>query len=326
MSFITKLFTKLKYFFLKLLPGKKGQAIKVFNTVNVGDVVYCLMPLDDHILRKIEKDHRIRPYVIIDKKDDHLIGFQCSTSYIPKGPKYYSHTLYASKYLKKRDSYIDLTKTCVIPYQNIRSYFETVSLDDQATINKKLDILAKKRGTDLRFDVKTVPCSGDVIEANGRTYYVHEIKVGRMVVIPTVNQRPRNYIYLKNGFYLDMKKVTTIRLDTPFEYVGMYGRAYHDAVSRRLEDSVLRPKHRFKTGTIMSDDKGNDVLVYLYTLNGIHQVVDLTAYFTGQVEKELTYLSTCNTLDGLTPNGTLVKEQLDQILQYLKENGYTLEV
>ncbi len=320
-----KLFTRLKYYILSLFRTKNGQAVKIFNTVQSGDVVYCLMPLNDHILKKIEKDHRVRPYVIIDKRDDHLIAFQCSTSYIPKGPRYSYHTLKAARYEKRRDSYIDLTRTYMIPYRNIRSYFMTVDHNDQAIINKKLDMLAKRNGTDHRFKVKAVPSSGDIIDINGRSYYIHRVKDGKMLAIPTVTEKPKYRVDLKNGFYLDIKKASYIDLDADFRYIGMYGKTYQELVQKRLEESHQRPEHIYPSGTIMNDGK-NDVLLYLATIGTRHQVIDLTAYFTGRIEKELTFLMTCDTLEGLKPGGNIDNRKLKQILKYLEENGYTLTV
>lgn len=71
----------------------------------------------------------------------------------------------------------------------------------------------------------------------------------------------------------------------------------------------------------MADKDGIDILVYLYTIDKRHYVIDLTAYFTGKIERDLTYIQSCDSLKGLHDSGIIDQGQLTTIKTYLKENG-----
>lgn len=316
------LFIRLKYFLKRLTGHDKNKDINIFNSVKPGDSVFCLMPLGDHILKKIDKDHRIRPYVIIGKREDKLIAFSCSTSFIPKGPKYSYHTLDGKTYGEDRDSYVDLTKTYVIPISNIRSFFHSLKIEDQMIINKKLDMLKNKRSaTDMRLSVRVHPSIGDIIAYDDGSYYIFEINRENLKAIKTVNQLPSHYVDLHNNFFLDLDKIITIDKDQDFKYIGMSGNTYQELLKKRLRQNSREVVHLFKEGTIMADKDGIDILVYLYTIDKRHYVIDLTAYFTGKIERDLTYIQSCDSLKGLHDSGIIDQGQLTTIKTYLKENG-----
>lgn len=44
-----------------------GQQRKIFQETQIGDLLWCKMPLPKKQLKQIEESHRIRPYLVIEK-------------------------------------------------------------------------------------------------------------------------------------------------------------------------------------------------------------------------------------------------------------------
>ena len=227
---------KLKALIIKMLASKDEiKGLSIYDEIKEGDSVYAKMPLRKGELKKIAKDHQIRPYVVLKKKRYSFIGFQCSSTFIPKGPHYLYHKIRYS--IEDKDSYINLSKIYEVPILNIRSYFKHIKAQDLAIINKKLDMVNKRSFvSDLRFeDIDSSPSIGDVIKIGQNTYYVYRVYAYDLNIIKTVNYRPRHYFDLKNNFFLDLDDMRSIKRPQRIEYVGMYGQGFNQMI-----DDVLK--------------------------------------------------------------------------------------
>lgn len=56
-----------------------GQQRKIFQETQIGDLLWCKMPLPKKQLKQIEESHRIRPYLVIEKKPNFLLCYQSTT-------------------------------------------------------------------------------------------------------------------------------------------------------------------------------------------------------------------------------------------------------
>lgn len=76
-SFLKKLFRNKdsKPFYSPYSKAEK----EVFDAVEVGDLVYCQMPLSEEKLAGVPEGHKERPYVIVDKDEHFLYGYYCTS-------------------------------------------------------------------------------------------------------------------------------------------------------------------------------------------------------------------------------------------------------
>ena len=79
-SFLKKLFRNKdsKPFYSPYSKAEK----EVFDAVEVGDLVYCQMPLSEEKLAGVPEGHKERPYVIVDKDEHFLYGYYLSLIHI----------------------------------------------------------------------------------------------------------------------------------------------------------------------------------------------------------------------------------------------------
>ena len=61
--------------FIKRLKEK----IKLMNVLQPGDLVWSKMPLSRKELKKIEKEHQVRPYLVVDKSLFFIYAYQSSS-------------------------------------------------------------------------------------------------------------------------------------------------------------------------------------------------------------------------------------------------------
>lgn len=52
---------------------------ELFESLQVKDVVWCLMPLPKEELDKMDLNHQIRPYVVIKKRENGFLGYASSS-------------------------------------------------------------------------------------------------------------------------------------------------------------------------------------------------------------------------------------------------------
>ena len=83
---------KIKEIYLKLINKiiNQNEKKKIFKSLEIGDMIWGIMPLSKKELEKIEKSHRIRPYLIVRKTKKYLLCYSSSSKereeneYFPK--------------------------------------------------------------------------------------------------------------------------------------------------------------------------------------------------------------------------------------------------
>ena len=115
-----------------------GQQRKIFQETQIGDLLWCKMPLPKKQLKQIEKSHRIRTYLVIEKKSNFLLCYQSTTKNRKEMNNYQKYLINGKKYRKKRNSWIDLTKVEKISIKNIQSPYIKLNQIDIKKIEKRI--------------------------------------------------------------------------------------------------------------------------------------------------------------------------------------------
>ena len=84
----------------KIIIHKEQRTI--FSEVQVGDLLWCSMPLRKKELQKIEESHRIRPYLVVEKGNNFLLCYQSSSKNREELNNYQKYFINAKKYRNKK--------------------------------------------------------------------------------------------------------------------------------------------------------------------------------------------------------------------------------
>lgn len=210
---------------------KEVDTEKVFDEIEVGDIVFAAMPFSLKILKKIRKNHRVRPYIIA-KKDMSGVYVYGGTS---KFKSYFSDNFILSSYSYNvwKDGIIKLNKMYYIPKNNIIKYLDSLSLDDVLKINdsickrknKKLSII------DLNFKINE-HC---LIRKEDKLYFIYKI-INSVAKVFEVNEKPTKIsIPFKNKqYYVDYKKIKEINIDDGYILVSSSFLSIYKKIEYRL--------------------------------------------------------------------------------------------
>ena len=128
--------------------------LHLFDRIQPTERVYCEMPMSDLQLASIEDGHRCRPYLILDKTENGIIGLPCShkpwlkvselLQYPLECEDYSQYLLFGSKFLNIHDSWVRLTEPVFVPEKKILSYSGPINETDIRQISRLLNICDPK--------------------------------------------------------------------------------------------------------------------------------------------------------------------------------------
>lgn len=189
----------------EVLGKNKLQSLnELFESLQVKDVVWCLMPLPKAELDKMDVNHQIRPYVVVKKKNNGFLGY-ASSSKLKENNDITRHRISKVVDGKQEDSYFLLDKLCWIPKENLRDPFYTLKNKEFQGIKKRASIINKEEYLKV-LDV------GDVVFQDGKLYYVYKVEQNKAFGVLVTRIKPEafnkeaNTIQINNKFYkLDFK-------------------------------------------------------------------------------------------------------------------------
>ena len=252
-----------------------------------GDLLYCDMPLSEDKLSRIEKGHRSRPYLIVDKKDNYLYGYYCSSTLSKKNIKGI-YTLIHNKYQlhKKDDNYNDIpTDTYINLYavhqlniNHLRSYMTSIDEYDQIQINK---IISSINNTDLiKFPVNQKVYISEVYSYNSSLYYVYNVIDDYIACykLKTTQNSDEDTIYVnKHKYKLDLKQMYKLKVndcclyslnDISLKYkVDKIIKRYINSKNKKRKYNIKNNPYvcKYPIGTLYTNYYDDRLIVYLYS-------------------------------------------------------------
>ena len=160
---------------------------EIFSRVDLGSIVYAVIPFSETELAKIEVSHQYRPYIIICKDEDTVSAFSCSTSNC-RTP-YKVHVSKRDIYDKSTFIYTGTVYT--LKPEHITSYIGTLS---PALLRKVKRMVPFSSSYLDCFD--NVPCGcvkGDVISYDGKEFYVYAENDSFLSLHPVIRECRTEY-------------------------------------------------------------------------------------------------------------------------------------
>lgn len=129
--------------------------IHAFDRVQPGDLVYCEMPMSDWALADVPKGHRCRPYLILAKTEDGLIGCPSShkrrkkiSSWVQmelKPEDYDQFMLFGSRYHAQGSTFVDLSHWEEIPARKVLSLSTSLKESDRRIADRILRMVGTRK-------------------------------------------------------------------------------------------------------------------------------------------------------------------------------------
>lgn len=265
----------------------------IFEKVQVGDMLWCNMPLSKRKLKEIESSHRVRPYLIVKKEENFLLCYQSTSKNRENMNNYEKYCIKAGKYKNKKDSWIDLTNIKKIRIKDIQLEFIKLNQIDIKKIEKRIAIGQNKGNSQLiRFNEPIYIEEGDVILKDQKSYYIYSVDnvniyCFRIQKRNGKNQKLEKIIINKKSYYTDFRELRTIKRN---ENVIITNIAYAEELLvilnqkkslkantyNKIQEEMKRDKSEFEIGTVFQ--YGNSKVMYLYSRDNKYYGVDLLWY------------------------------------------------
>lgn len=266
---------------------------KIFDETQLGDMLWCNMPLSKKELRQIEESHRIRPYLVVEKGPNFLLCYQASSKSREHFNNYEEYCVNTGKYRNKRNSWIDLTNITKISIKNIKSEYITLNQIDIKKIEKRICIGQNRGNAELlRFNEPIYIEVGDVIVKDRKSYYIYSEDNVNIYGFRVQKRKKENQMLEKirinrKIYYTDFKELKTINRNEDIEITNIaYKEEIIEILERKhelksvtyskVEESIKRDKNEFEIGSVFA--YGNSTVMYLYYDNGKYYGVDLLWY------------------------------------------------
>ena len=147
------------------------KSLKLFEEIRIGDIVYAPTYYKEASLRVIPKSHRQRPFLVVKKEKNYLLGFFGTSN---QNKKYnLSFDLYKSSYQVSKDGIINLGKLSFIDSRAIINIADHLTVADMLKINLAISNsnLIKK----TKFELNLQLTAGMIISAFKKLFLVYKV-------------------------------------------------------------------------------------------------------------------------------------------------------
>lgn len=250
----------------------------------IGDVVWALMPLPEEVLTKIEKNHRIRPYLILDI--DYTNRSYKSLMSTTKNQKN-ANDFVVVELIKHKNSNILTSEIINLPEKNIKNYMTRIDEKDAIDIVNKLISRHKENVKKLGF-VKRYALNikmGDVINIDGNEYYVYQVERNKFSLFRIYPQKRIKETLDNKKIYINkdnkMIRIDRIIVKELFEeqyyYVSSLGNVDVIDVENKRKEYKMNIDYinkQFKKLNIKENQQNGMILKKVLTLLNLGDIVE----------------------------------------------------
>ncbi len=241
--------------------------------VQIGDVMWCIMPLSKEKLLQITVGHRIRPFVICEITPLGCIGYSCSSKSIKYTSKSILYCIHKEKYSINKTSYVDISKKYLIPFDNIQSYYFQLNNED---VN---NILTKKF---LEYQIQHEYGKGTILKKDNVYYLIYKIVESTLYAheMVTKNKIKKNGLYKPfsikgNIYYINLSSQIEINLKHDYEFIQtILPKQLHEIekqkkkVFKEKSNQLPIPYLKYPIGSIFYESFSDNKFIYLYNRKG----------------------------------------------------------
>lgn len=206
---------------------------KLFDNLEIGDIFWARMSLDEEQEIRIEESHKKRPFLMIGKDED-IYALALTTKYYPNG--YYPIT--KKKYYNlKQDSYIEFREISVIPKENLESFSFKLNDEDLNSVVKLFNILKEKGEHSLEINYQTKFSKGDLVDYNGKKYLIYKIEDDKIYTI-RLNYSIEETNLKFGSVYYDTKFMIRIFEDEDLKLEGVCNNLVFEKILKEIDKNI----------------------------------------------------------------------------------------
>lgn len=320
---------------------------ELFERIEVGDVVFCKMPVSEKHLKEIKEGHKERPYVIVNKTESTLVGYPCTSQ--PQNIQKYPEIclLYNRKWDRKekcyKPSYVTLRHAYSIPIENIRFKCYTLEKFEKEQISRRIFCFNKKNPIFCDMDKESLPIkAGDMIQYYGQKYFMISQEEGYPMYKEPISNG-MELMYRNTKYYVDASRkdrLSDIHINgLKYIYSNKIIEEVKKASQKKCEKKKIKEEYRCFTcpvGTIFKDFHTGEERVYLYDTKKhshclyleesdyyeIHRINWQVVYRSDQLSTEDTLLLLMDLLEDHPEQALLINELRQQVLRQSSKNEY----
>lgn len=300
------------------IPEASEKQKQLFASLNPGDIVLSLMPLNEIEMEKIRNTsgHTIRPYLVAKREGDRIFAYQCSSKkhknslrqqYMLPQSRYNLFKIEDDEFVPI-DSYIDLSRPFILRPGHLKQYMYTVEEADLEMIERKL--IAKDKKETVHFDVPFRVVEGDVYLNDGRYYYVYQYHKNDLFCY-RLEEAEKGICIEEKHYTANLSKKYTIRLeDSKLVYIASLNdkkwiAKQLEAQKQRTAQTKIEEKKKQKDkpiycvaeiGNVYKSDDDDRLMIYMYSYRKRNYGVDyqllkdfdrikMNAFFTSDLNK-----------------------------------------
>ena len=257
----------------KIIPVVEAPVeLDKYDQIQIGDLVWALMPLKPEELEAIEENHRIRPYLIVAKDETDIYGYYCSSK---RNNRYLaSYKLDKDIYNHRKNTYVYLTNTYKIPRANFKDIYSHVATYNLMMIERKLMVNSRYIRGLIHFDLSITHQIGDIIRVENKLYYIYQIDNTNIYTYQAKFNRDNHFRY-------DINFATTkiFNAKGTYELVNILAPKVINLIDeekrkykfnkKKKQQTKNQNKFLYPRGSIFEDYNG-DKIIYLYTRGNHH--------------------------------------------------------
>jgi len=206
---------------------------KLFEELEIGDIFWARMTLNEEQENRIEESHKKRPFLMIGKDDD-IYALALTTKFYPNG----HYPLTEKKYQKlKKDSYIDFREVNIIPKKNLESFSFKIDGEDLNKVIKLYNLTKEKGEHSLKVNYKTRYSLGDLINDNGKQYLIYKIENDKIFAIRVHFSSNETDLRI-NGVYFSTNFMVRIFEDNNFKLDGICNNLLFEKIGKTINKKI----------------------------------------------------------------------------------------
>ena len=263
---------------------------QIFNSVNIGEVIYAEMPFKDSKLFEIPEGHRTRPYIVVQKNKKNLICYPASHTPPKRNNPWSVFTLYQSrnethfrrgiKFKTNPDSFFDLHKMSKIKIDKIISFFMTPAEGDSRRLERQLTVL-KNRGINVQLmNIEFKIREGDLLKWDSQSFFIYSAYKNDIYAHPAkriIDKANKNeYIELKFGNrkiyvkYTEQIKILPTQRKFLIDSISEKAFIFFETEKKRKKSIISGKKPlldlQYKIGQTFEIPNSKNKFVYLYNI------------------------------------------------------------
>ena len=267
----------------------KDISLSIFRSAKPGDIIYGPTSYKPTTLEKLEVSHRIRPYIVLRKDINHLVGF-CGTSDSRKADYKLIFNLSKDSYNVSKDGVIDLGSLRNINSTAIVSKADHLATLDMLKINQIVYFSNLNEKEKYMFDMKLSLKPGMIVSKSYSSkllFLIYKADDTYITLYGLKSDKPADIYLIFNGvkYYINKNEPNVVKKDFSYIVLSMnelntvknikYALNGNKATSHNKKNEKYESDHYFRYDIGQVLVVGMNTFVYLFSCRNEDYAIEI---------------------------------------------------